>query len=658
MRRKLRNVVSLTTAALVAVSAIGYQSFTGNEKTAKADNTKDKETIENTIEDNVTLSTTGEDKEETVYFISDANGQVKKTVVSDWLKNKDGSDKLEDKSDLQNIENVKSDADFEKGKDGEITWKADGEDVYYQGTTDKKAPVDVKVTYYLDNKEIKPEELAGKSGKVKIRFDYTNNQKKTYTEKGKNYEVYVPFTMVSGMVLDNTKFSNVTVSSGKVVTDGDKSVVIGLAFPGLEENLNLAKFSKDLDKDVDFPNYVEVNADVKDFSLGLTLTMGSADLLSQVNLDSTSDSLDDVKDKLNELVSATDKIKDGTSQLKDGLLTLNTSFVKYGNGVNSLVSGVKQLNTGASQLSGNVPALTDGISTLLGGVDKIISSVDGENGAVSGSKQLADGAAAVDAGVGQMISQVDGENGAVNGSKQLADGAAAVDAGVNQIMSQVDGENGAVSGSKQLADGAAAVDAGAKQLADSSNELKTSVDQLANGAAAIDNGLANVQAAYNDRADGTPGLTSGSQAVSDGVNELASQLQSTVNSLKTSVAALSQTITDNNTKIAQCQAVLQGGISPATGQALTETEIQTYTANIQQLSGANAALTSVIQQIQSQLPSEEQQAVMTQKVNALTQGAKNVADGTKQVSAGISQLREQAATPVANVMRGSFEWST
>ena len=86
MRRKLRNVVSLTTAALVAVSAIGYQSFTGNEKTAKADNTKDKETIENTIEDNVTLSTTGEDKEETVYFISDANGQVKKTVVSDWLK--------------------------------------------------------------------------------------------------------------------------------------------------------------------------------------------------------------------------------------------------------------------------------------------------------------------------------------------------------------------------------------------------------------------------------------------------------------------------------------------------------------------------------------------------------------------------------------------
>ena len=77
MRRKLRNVVSLTTAALVAVSAIGYQSFTGNEKTAKADNTKDKETIENTIEDNVTLSTTGEDKEEPAVLVGDFDGNGK-----------------------------------------------------------------------------------------------------------------------------------------------------------------------------------------------------------------------------------------------------------------------------------------------------------------------------------------------------------------------------------------------------------------------------------------------------------------------------------------------------------------------------------------------------------------------------------------------------
>ena len=46
-----------------------------------------------------------------------------------------------------------------------------GEDISYEGTSNQQLPVTTKVTYYLDGKEIKPEDLAGKSGKVKIRFD-------------------------------------------------------------------------------------------------------------------------------------------------------------------------------------------------------------------------------------------------------------------------------------------------------------------------------------------------------------------------------------------------------------------------------------------------------------------------------------------------------
>jgi putative membrane protein len=36
----------------------------------------------------------------------------------------------------------------------------------------------VKITYYLDGKEISANELAGKSGKVKIRFDYEKSQRR------------------------------------------------------------------------------------------------------------------------------------------------------------------------------------------------------------------------------------------------------------------------------------------------------------------------------------------------------------------------------------------------------------------------------------------------------------------------------------------------
>lgn len=111
-------------------------------------------------------------KEETVYVLADASGGVEKIIVSDWLKNKDGDSTLQDASDLQNIENVKGYETFvSDGKNG-LTWQADGADIYYQGSTEKQLPVAVKLTYKLDGKEVKPEEIAGKSGRVTIRMDY------------------------------------------------------------------------------------------------------------------------------------------------------------------------------------------------------------------------------------------------------------------------------------------------------------------------------------------------------------------------------------------------------------------------------------------------------------------------------------------------------
>lgn len=50
-----------------------------------------------------------------------------------------------------------------QGNDGTLTWKAAGNDIYYQGTTEKTIPIDVKITYYLDGKEMKPEDMVGKS---------------------------------------------------------------------------------------------------------------------------------------------------------------------------------------------------------------------------------------------------------------------------------------------------------------------------------------------------------------------------------------------------------------------------------------------------------------------------------------------------------------
>ncbi len=76
------------------------------------------------------------DKEETVYVKTNANGEEKTVIVSDWLKNFSGEAKIKDATDLTDVENVKGMNIQTRQKDS-ITWNANGKDIYYQGTSDK-----------------------------------------------------------------------------------------------------------------------------------------------------------------------------------------------------------------------------------------------------------------------------------------------------------------------------------------------------------------------------------------------------------------------------------------------------------------------------------------------------------------------------------------
>ena len=58
---------------------------------------------------------------------------------------------------------------------------------------------------------------------------------------GRTENMYVPFTMMTGMLLDTDSFRNVSVSNGKLINDGDRVAVVGIAFPGLQEDLAISK---------------------------------------------------------------------------------------------------------------------------------------------------------------------------------------------------------------------------------------------------------------------------------------------------------------------------------------------------------------------------------------------------------------------------------
>lgn len=208
-------------------------------------------------------------KDETVYVISNSVGNPEKVIVSDHLVNNDNKDTIEDASNLTDITNVKGDETFTQNG-SKVTWDAQGSDIYYQGTSDEELPVTQKITYYLDGTETTPEELAGKSGKVTIRFDYTNNKTVEATIDGKKENINVPFVAISGMILDDS-FSNIEVTNGKVMADGNNSVVFGYALPGLADSLDVDE--DDFDEDVSIPEYFEVTADVENFSLDMTMTV-------------------------------------------------------------------------------------------------------------------------------------------------------------------------------------------------------------------------------------------------------------------------------------------------------------------------------------------------------------------------------------------------
>ena len=318
------------------------------------------------------------EKDETVYVIAGSDGSPEKIIVSEWLKNTEKASKLEDSSELKNIKNVKDNAKYVIDKDNMKVWTAEGKDVYYQGEIDKKLPVDISVSYTLDGKNVSAKELAGKSGRVTIKYSYKNNEARTVNVDGQSLTMYVPFSVVTGLVLDDKAFSNVEVTNGRVINDGKRNIVMGFALPGMKENLGDAANSLNL------PESFEVTADVKNFSVETSISVVSSELFANVSSDKLS-SLDGIKSQLDEFANSANKLADGSSQLYDGLGTLLEKAGEIKTGTLKLYRGAVSLNDGAKQFVAGTDELYKGTGELNEGLQALSSK----------SEQLNNGAAQI-----------------------------------------------------------------------------------------------------------------------------------------------------------------------------------------------------------------------------------------------------------------------
>lgn len=428
LNMKNREYRVLVTLALMASLVVG--NIAGTSVNVQAADNKDKSTETKKTSETKTSSSATPAKDETVYVKVDDAGNQKDVTVSDQLKNISSLGTIDDVSDLKDIKNVKGDETFSENN-GKLVWQGDKKDICYQGTTTKKIPVGMKVTYELDGKKVSADDLEGKSGHLKIHYEYQN----TSADSGK----YTPFLMATGLLMDGEKFSNVTVDNGKVISDGDRNIVIGMGLPQLKEQLTSVSSKVD---DLDIPDSFTVEADVTDYEKVEAVTVATNEVFNEVGTDKF-DSLGELKDSMTELQDASNKLVSGSGELKDGLDTLLSSS-------GTLVSGIDQLASGGNTLASGTGSLVSGANTLNAGLQTASSKVSGT---------LLPGVKALDIGVSQMQSKLAADD----ALPKLTTGVATLDAALN-TGNAAKGQPSLVAVAKSVNDGVQAAATGASGL--------------------------------------------------------------------------------------------------------------------------------------------------------------------------------------------------
>lgn len=689
--RKVRQMLASSMAVVVGAGLIGTCAYEDSIKAHAQEVNVQK--LEETAQQALGDSTVEEDgnlyKDESVYVKADASGKVNETTVTEWLKNPNNG-KTEDVTELQNVENVKGDEIYTTGSEGSVSWKSEGKDIYYQGTTDKELPMDVEITYTLDGKEVAAKDLKGKDGKLEMKVQYTNKSKETVDVSGESVEMYTPFAMVTAMMLPSDEYTNVTIDHGKIVSDGDKNIVVGLGFPGLEENLNLE--SKDID--IDIPDSFTITADVKNASVGPTMTVASSDVLEQFGLDEI-DSFDDLTDSVGELENAaqqlTDgsaKAADGSSALADGSNTLATGIGTLADGTSALATGVKTLAEGVNTLNSKSGDLTEGVSDLASGVNDYTGGVsdlaDGSSKVSAGAESLKNGLATAQtgieglaAGVGTLSGGFEGDgtqnnpgaNNLANGTVQAIGATSTAIDNLAALIKDMAGNQGTVQAQATINGKDQAVEAAVNQLVSAgivteenkkscAAAIHTAVDDHISAEAKVTSEKASVNPTEAIKAAKTAVGTASTYAAGLQTNvralyEGTKTVQSGVEDLKkgnSQLAAGAKDLADGTSALASGASTLndKSGLLVAGTSKLKEGGNQLATGVGQLAAGASAAVTGAGEVAKGA-------GALKTGADTLADGAGTLADGNKTLADGMEEFKTSGIDKIADVFGGDIE---
>ncbi len=606
-------------------------------------------------------------KEETVYVSTDSAGQANEIIVSDHLKNGLKADTISDRSDLSDIENVKGDETFEQGDDFALTWKADGNDIFYQGTSQEELPVTMDITYKLDGDTVTGKELEGQSGRLVIRIKYENNESVTVNGK----ETPVPFIAMTGFLVEGDALTDIDVDNGKVIDDGDKKIVLGMAAPGLKEALDLDSKEITEDLDLDLNDTVTITANAKDYDVQDMMTVVTNSLMEDLDADDIDDL--DFDDEIKDLDKGAKALADGADALYDGLTQVDDSMPDLTDGADQLNSGAAELNSGTQKALAGAKELNSGSIQLRGTLKSKMKQI------ATASKQMETGSKTILSGMKQMKTGLDKGDGtpknpgAINALDQVSKGltagaqtsAAQLQAGVDGLSQVSTGLNtvktGLDNGTQDMSEPLKQAKAGANAASEGLEQLNSSVDTdgiqkllEAYGVPAEDqqavlgaiNGYKGVAEGAVQAADGAvqiaDGAKSGMEKASGGVGQANDGVSQVSGGLGQAVAQMRSTDPGSLNYAAGVVAQVAGGLRTMSASlGAYDPSLAKQGKSQTTLIGGMTVLNNGLGQLNSQVEqSISKKGILSQALDRLVGGTGTLKSGEEQLASGTKDLKK------------------
>lgn len=560
-------------------------------------------------------------KDETVYSKIDTSGKSYNTIVNSHIINSNKEDFINDLSDLLNIINTNGEETF--SQDGNnLIWSANGNDIYYRGETKKDLPIECKIKYQLDGKEVSANEIAGKTGKIKIILEYTNKDAHYVTINGKKETLYTPFVVLCGTVINNENNKDITISSGKLIDDGSKTIALGIATPGLQESLNLSKSSFDI------PSSIEITMNSKDFELGSMITyitpkvLDDSDLSVFNKVDNIFSQVDTLQNSSHQLVDGANTLKEGTNTFSEKTSEFNSAVKQISDGLNSANSNYSKIDDGIALLNQKAPTLSAGAQTLSDGIGKVSSVLNTINSSLSAVPEanVIDSITQIADGIDPIISGLSSVTGTDNSAK------------IANLQNLVSQNNTAISNLNNVN---ASLEAQKATLpADQAQALQIQIDSnnnliklLEGNNTALNSTIQTLQAT-----DGAQmiALTNGLATIQDGLRKLVPGIKG-IYSIKPAISQLSDSSTllaNGASELSEGANQIIGGISDlADGSSQMKAGLGTLSAGSNQLAGASTQL---------------------------AEGAKTISEGANELSEGMNKFNDEGIDKICNYINGNL----